>query len=360
VLVAGSQAWLIVVNKLALTRRWFPQAAAEYLSEGLRAVGVSPGLPLIPFVPRRPAPWALFDLIAIGFIWIIGSLAGSVALRQLGWLKVIEDVADLPLSEQATLIAANSIISLLIVGIGVPLIASRTGARAADFGWSPSHVLTDLRLGLIGFVMLAPPVYVLQALLVLFWQPSKHPLVEMFQASPDPKFFVLLFISAAVVAPLFEEMLFRVLLQGFLEKVVHFRGEVHELFFGSVRRLQMPSPDGALEPARALGDQSSNPYATPQALPSADSSMAAALDPDAEQPTLRGLAAWLPIGASSIVFALMHYSHGPDWIPLTFLAGGMGYLYQRTHRLLPSLVVHTLVNSSSMLALWVQVYEGKG
>ena len=60
------------------------------------------------------------------------------------------------------------------------------------------------------------------------------------------------------------------------------------------------------------------------------------------------------------IFALLHYSHGPDWVPLFFLAMGMGYLYQRTHRLLPSLVVHGLLNSLSMCGLWVQVKEGIG
>jgi membrane protease YdiL (CAAX protease family) len=73
----------------------------------------------------------------------------------------------------------------------------------------------------------------------------------------------------------------------------------------------------------------------------------------AEQPELRGLLAWVPIAVSSAIFALLHYSHGPDWVPLLFLAAGMGYLYQRTHRLLPSLTVHALLNSLSMWGLWV-------
>jgi membrane protease YdiL (CAAX protease family) len=59
-----------------------------------------------------------------------------------------------------------------------------------------------------------------------------------------------------------------------------------------------------------------------------------------------------------VVFALLHWQHGPDWVPLTVLAAGMGYLYQRTHRLLPSLVVHTALNGASMWGLWVQVREG--
>src|SRR4029079_10689753 len=79
---------------------------------------------------------------------------------------------------------------------------------------------------------------------------------------------------------------------------------------------------------------------------------------EAEPQSLSGVAAWLPIAISSAIFALLHYSHGPDWVPLFLLAAGMGYLYQRTHRLLPSLVVHSLLNSFSMWGLWVQVMHG--
>ena len=90
-------------------------------------------------------------------------------------------------------------------------------------------------------------------------------------------------------------------------------------------------------------------------LPS-EPGVVAALAGDREQSVLRGLTAWLPIVISSLIFALMHYSHGPDWVPLIILAAGMGYLYQRTHRVVPSLVVHALLNSLSMFGLWLQIY----
>ena len=119
------------------------------------------------------------------------------------------------------LIGGNMAISLLMVAVGLPLVALRTRRHAARLRLVAARTVAgDLRLGLIGFVMLAPPVYAMQGLLVYFWQPSKHPLMEMFKASPDPGFFALLFVAAAIVAPLFEELMFRVLLQGFLEKAV--------------------------------------------------------------------------------------------------------------------------------------------
>jgi membrane protease YdiL (CAAX protease family) len=58
------------------------------------------------------------------------------------------------------------------------------------------------------------------------------------------------------------------------------------------------------------------------------------------------------------LFAGAHWSHGPDPIPLFFFALVLGYLYQRTRRILPCVVVHFLLNSCSLAALWLDIYGG--
>ena len=55
------------------------------------------------------------------------------------------------------------------------------------------------------------------------------------------------------------------------------------------------------------------------------------------------------------VFALAHWSHGLDPIPLFLLAIGLGYLYQRTHRIVPCIVLHFLLNLCSLVALALAV-----
>ena len=62
---------------------------------------------------------------------------------------------------------------------------------------------------------------------------------------------------------------------------------------------------------------------------------------------------------SAFVFAILHWGHGPDPIPLFFLALGLGYLYHRTHRIIPCIVVHFLVNGLSMLALLLFLLSGQ-
>jgi len=103
-----------------------------------------------------------------------------------------------------------------------------------------------------------------------------------------------------------------------------------------------------------------NPYMPQQALPAmppAYGLLAEALLPEFQPPPL--WKQWLPIGLSALIFALMHFSHGLAWIPLTVLALGLGYIYQRTHRILPSITVHFCLNALSTAGIWVQMFEAK-
>ncbi len=57
--------------------------------------------------------------------------------------------------------------------------------------------------------------------------------------------------------------------------------------------------------------------------------------------------AW-PVYVTSALFALMHFGQGAAPIPLFFLSLGLGFLYQRTGRLFPAIVVHMLLNGATL------------
>ena len=327
----------------------------------LAALKVAGGQPLIDWSKRRPVPWAILDLVSIFVLYVVSIFVVQGSLHAAGMLPDTDDLTKLSLNDSAILVASNMAASLGLLVIALPFIVLRTGATARDFGIIARELARDVKLGIIGFLMLAPPVYVIQGLLVYFWQPSKHPLMEMFKASPDPGFYALLFVAAAVVAPIFEEIVFRVILQGFLEKFFSWRHGILELLSGQKEAPATPLAAAPIAPAGEMvlhyGESLAppNPYAASPVIIGDTSNAAPLVDP-AVQPELLGPSAWLPIGLSAIIFALLHFSHGPDWVALTLLAAGMGYLYQRTHRLVPSLVVHALLNSLSMWGLWLQVY----
>jgi membrane protease YdiL (CAAX protease family) len=369
IVAAGFWSWLVAATKAALTWSWLPHSPATHIESALQAAGLSPRLPLVAWRERRAVPWALIDLIGLVGLWLLASLAVSAIARGLGWIEPASELDDLSLQQRKVFLLANIAISLLVAGGGLTIIAVRTRATLGDLGWSWAGIAADVRLGLIGFIMLAPPTYALQGLLVWLWKPSKHPLMEMFKGTPDVGFFVLLLISAAIVAPLFEELIFRVVLQGFLEKAITFSDDLNKLFVGG-RETNTGHPDVVaysggsaaeditMSPAEVVAPNvDPNPYAPPATMIEDPNKRTSEIRSNT-QPPLRGASWWLPIAISSAVFALLHYSHGPDWIPLLFLAAGLGYLYQRTHRLLPSLIVHAALNSLSLWGLWVQVQEG--
>lgn len=323
-------------------------------------VGQSP----VPWNSRRHVPWALADLFLFALVFLVASMLMGAALASLGWPLDKPD-GELTLREEQLHTLAIAVVPLVVLMAGAPLLAFRSGARTRDFGWSAGHCGDDVKLGLAAFVMLAPPVFALQAALVQFW-PSEHPLMEMFKRTPDSNLFALLIVAAVIVAPVFEEFVFRVLLQGFLEKAVSFRGQPWELLVGTPQQAR----DGPVVEAEIMAEdvedaadleggtaaQPINPYLAPLGAIADDTAILPPSGGDAEP--LTGLAAYGPIAISSVVFAALHWQHGPDWIPLTLLAVGMGYVYQRTHRIVPSLVVHVALNAFSMWGLWVQVRGG--
>ena len=91
-------------------------------------------------------------------------------------------------------------------------------------------------------------------------------------------------------------------------------------------------------------ENANNPYAAPQTR----SQPAQSHSPRQAEPSRR----FTPILISSLVFSLFHLGHGPAPISLFFLSLVLGYLYQRTQRIWPSLVVHTLLNFCTTVILW--------
>jgi membrane protease YdiL (CAAX protease family) len=150
---------------------------------------------------------------------------------------------------------------------------------------------------------------------------AAHPIEEIIRKNATTPVMFWCTVSAVVAAPLVEEFLFRVVLQGWLEKA----------FYKKYLREQAPDTE------QVEFDQ---PF----------------VPPDRTAPQIM----WQPIIISSLVFAFLHVGHGPDPIPLFFLSLALGYLYYKTHRILPCIVVHMSLNSLSMVGLWAKLNDGTG
>ncbi|MDG2207879.1 MAG: CPBP family intramembrane metalloprotease, partial [Pirellulales bacterium] len=150
-----------------------------------------------------------------------------------------------------------------------------------------------------------------QAYELVVEEEAAHPIEKMMLSNPSTGVLFWAFCTAVIAAPLVEEFLFRVILQGWLEKA-----------FVRTKRFAEAQTAGEEVTEEQLSSQSPNTTFM-----------------------------WQPIVLSSITFALPHAGHGPDPIPLFFLAMVLGYLYAKTHRILPGIVVHMALNGTSMLIL---------
>jgi membrane protease YdiL (CAAX protease family) len=250
-------------------------------------------------------------------------------------------------------IAMNVVEQVVIVGAVLAAVVVVSGATKFDLGL-PEYVdgfVRDVKIGVVAWLAALLPVYGMQVVLVLtFGQPSQHPLITMVAKDSDGSILVAAFLAAVVAAPICEEIAFRLLLQGWLEKW-------EDLRLGW-RRTEVAAEsdesvvaDGAN--AEVLATVEENP-----SLPTALS----ALDACEETPIhgLYGLPhGWVPILISATLFALAHFGLGPDPIPLFLLALVLGYVYQRTHRIVPCMVTHALFNSLTLIALWRMLSTGE-
>jgi membrane protease YdiL (CAAX protease family) len=249
-------------------------------------------LPIVPYEPRRPVPWGPNDLVlTILFVLVLGYIAGKTVDH-----LFLGQPAN---AAKAAEFYANSAVELCGLAIGIALMRFQADANWSDLGLNLSRPGRDIGLGAAAFLACVAPICGLQALLESRLNYT-HPLVEALRAQPDKAMLISTTLAAIVVAPLFEEFLFRVLLQGWFEAIEAKR---------RVLRLGLPG----------------------------------------EGP------AWWPIVLSALLFAMMHVGQGPAPIPLFLFALVLGYLYQRTHRIWPSLVTHLLLNAGSMSVLWYQI-----
>jgi membrane protease YdiL (CAAX protease family) len=242
----------------------------------------------VSYQPRLRVPWGLTDILVLVFAWVF---CEALALHLA--------VGNAEPTRNALTI--DALFGLMLGHLGWTALAvtylKLRGADSGDLGISfDRHMLAgDVKLGVGGFLAAAPLVYGLQLLVSSFWKPEVHPLAKLLTERPNAATMAVAAFSAILIAPLSEEMLFRVAFQGWLEKI---------------------SP--ALRRRRPFG--------------------------------LR-IDRLLPIVLSATILAAMH--HGADRVALFVLALFLGYLYRQTHRLTPSLVTHACVNSLAVIGLWL-------
>src|SRR5262249_47545622 len=162
-------------------------------------------------------------------------------------------------------------------------------------------------------------------------EPEEHPLERMLRQETGVWGFVLAYISASVLAPLAEELMFRGVLQAWLRKI----------FNKTPANESVPAPDRAV----VLSDS-----AAPPCVSQVGSSSGVRWFPRppsflsfgrSSTPTYRAL----PVVITSFLFASAHFAQMPTPFAIFVLSLVLGLLYEQTGSLAPSLVLHSLFNA---------------
>jgi membrane protease YdiL (CAAX protease family) len=207
---------------------------------------------------------------------------------------------------------------------------------------------------------------------------TAHPLTQLLKEDKDPTAIAVAFAMGVVIAPLCEELLFRVLLLGWLESVERRWWRKLRGFLPALSRGMLPILFSSLMFA-ALHYREESPETEEHHLilgmvigglvylSSVGFALwlvrfrvgatAGDLGWDADKigsDLLTGVVAFFAVYIPLIVIqavvvpAILPERFAPDPIAIFFLAIVLGSLYYRTHRLVPSLVVHVLLNGCSL------------
>ena len=166
------------------------------------------GLPILPHQDRTAA--------APPF-WAFVAAAGWVGLSL--WDRLLADLRDTPSTPTPQLAGFAVLLGALVFLVLLALLLGDGTFRWTDLSISPDGWENALQLGFRGFLAaIIPTSLLLLSLLAFRSQETQHPLLRLLQQDQNWPILMLLATSAVVVAPLSEELLFRVILQGWLTR----------------------------------------------------------------------------------------------------------------------------------------------
>jgi membrane protease YdiL (CAAX protease family) len=268
--------------------------------------------------------------------------------------EIETDVGRFSLAE---LMGVQTAISILLVVLLPGVVRANSGAGLGDLGLSLHHWERQVAVGVVAVLIAAPLVYGIQLVVVNVFRvpPQAHPLEKMLRNQLSGGAADLAVLSAVIVAPLLEELLFRGIFQTWLVQVLV--------------QLQRRRPAIARrQPAQRLTSPVITTLATaerdPRISPRPDFVAGSEVDSrDQDDPEFTaqdlkaarrdgtGAPAALAILTTSLFFAAVH---GPQWpapIALFVLSLAIGTVYHRTGSLLAAVCMHAVFNGLSMLGL---------
>jgi membrane protease YdiL (CAAX protease family) len=310
------------------------------------------GEALPPLRTSQPVPWGGRSVLLIVVTWVVVNLGVTsvyVGLIQGAGREVAaghgvkekpataDSTSGLSFTEQMVLVSVANV----LLTVAVPLILRGTsGARLADLGIQREGLGRQVQQGLLAFFLITPVVYALNAVAVLLWtwtfgKTETHTLEKMVRNDFSFGVAELAILSAVLLAPAAEELIFRGVIQGWLARVF--------------LRVRGPEP---LAEGNDLGDVLDVAFPPPSADETAEG------PPPSPRPRiaaglLRG-ERWrvLPTLVASALFAIVHLPQWPAPLAIFFLSLGLGAVFEWTGSLISTFTMHAMFNAFGTLLLF--------
>jgi membrane protease YdiL (CAAX protease family) len=231
--------------------------------------------------------------------------------------------------EQNVLISLIAGVGGTTVIVGASALVRPGGLRR--LGFSLAQLPRGFAVGFLASLLVLPLTFIASVVTDRLWRlvglehPQAHEMLEILGQTRSPGLRALIYASAIVVAPVFEELLFR----------------------GHVQTLLVSMLAAVGSPARAIPTVAGDPVIDPTAPP-AQAVLEYAPPPPRRVTQLPGPGIhWFAIVVTSVLFALVH---GALWMmpPIFFLSLCLGYVYERTANLWASITVHLMFNLASV------------
>jgi len=311
---------------------------------------------------RRAVPWGGLEVLAIvlltQFVWnslVFDLLLKSHALEKVYGTGFTEEYFQNRHEEEPGLsavrvslwVAVSAFPLNLATLVLIPVLARR--ARLYQLGLTSDRLGRKLLGAVLCFLAITPVVYGVNFAvdrLMTEWsqkEPSRHPFIELSEEAQSKAELALVAFAVLVIAPAYEELFFRGLLQGWLTKV---RWGGLGAFLLSLlltilfrwSRLRSAWASGAWND---LGQQL-QPFIFVLLM-----GPALLLIRKLSRPEIAGA-----IYASSLLFAVAHTAVWPSPVSLFILGLGLGWLAYRSQSVVPTICVHALFN---FVGLWSMV-----
>jgi len=300
------------------------------------------------FFPQRvrAVPWRGMDVFfAFGVQLILPALMLGV-LESTGFFRRLYGHDVPPEDARASLWAMVLALPLMILTILGELFVSRD-ARPYQLGLTTRHAGSNVIAGYLGWLLLTPVVLVLFTIITQWTTPEEHALLRVVKEQPIPWDWFLVTFSAAIAAPILEELVFRGVLLPWLirasaacQVMVAWAAVLAACLLSSEKSLAGWKPAPVLFVVAMLPGY----WFAPRIV-----RLLCALirrpPPDRLATVTRA------IYGTSLIFAAFHSSVWPSPIPLFILALGLGCLAYRTQSLIGPLVLHSLFNAVSCIVL---------